>query len=225
MRVALEEEHVLADQIRPRERRLDVAELERDVLVDVGTVAVLVDADLGMGERLLDRHERAQGLVLHVDQAARALRRLLVHRGDGGYGVAHHADLLGAERLLVLRGVDALDEGVAVRRAEESAVRHAWEEEVVGVLGFSDHLRPGVDLREGPTDDRELVFALGGAARVIAHRGTPIRKAASSTASRIFVYPVQRQRLPASASLISWRVGLGRSARSAWAVSRMPGVQ
>src|SRR5439155_15148191 len=94
-------------------------------------------------------------------------------------------------------GVDAPDAGVAVRRAEEPAVRHAREEEVVGVLGLADHLRPGVDLREGLPDDRELVLSLEGAARVLAHRGTPIRRAASSTASSIFVYSVHLHRLPA----------------------------
>src|SRR2546425_9437300 len=50
VRVALEEEDVLAHQIRPGEGGLDVAELEGHVLVDVGAVAVLVDADLVRSE-------------------------------------------------------------------------------------------------------------------------------------------------------------------------------
>ena len=54
MGVALEEEGVLAHEVGPREGRLDVPELERDGLVDIGTVPVLVDPRFGMGESLLD---------------------------------------------------------------------------------------------------------------------------------------------------------------------------
>src|SRR4030095_16422518 len=49
--------------------------------------------------------------------------------------------------------------------------------------------------------------------------------AAASTASTIFVYPVQRHRLPDSASRTSSIVGAGCSASSAFAESSMPGVQ
>jgi len=82
--------------------RFDVTELERDVLVHVRSVAVFVDAHLGMTERLLDRHERGQRLVLDLDQPAGRLGRLLVlgrHRRDG---VADHPHALVTERLLVL---------------------------------------------------------------------------------------------------------------------------
>jgi len=61
-----------------------------------------------VGQGRLDRHERGQRLVAHLDQPARALGGLLIHRGDRRDGVADHTDLLGAERLLVLRdGQDA----------------------------------------------------------------------------------------------------------------------
>ena len=63
VRIALEEEHVLAHEVRLGERRLHVAELQRHRLVDVRPVAVLVDAHLRMGQRVLDRHQRAERLV------------------------------------------------------------------------------------------------------------------------------------------------------------------
>ena len=58
MRVALEEEDVLSHEVGARQRGVDVAELQRHVLVDVGSVAVLVDPNLGMRERVEDGHER-----------------------------------------------------------------------------------------------------------------------------------------------------------------------
>ncbi len=175
VRVALEEEDVLAHEGGGREGGLHVAELERHVLVDVGPVPVLVDAHLGVGERLLDRHQGAQRLVVDLDQLRGALGRLLVHRRHRGQRVAHHADLGAAERLLVLRhgedaelhgrkvvprddrvhawqlpgprGVDPGDEGVRVRAAQELGKCHAGQHEIVGVLRVAGDLGPGVDLR------------------------------------------------------------------------------
>ena len=205
--VALEEEHVLPDQVGRGEGRLHVAELERHRLVHVRPVAVLVDPHLRMRQRVLDGHERPQRLVLDLDQLGRALGGLLVHRGHRGHRVADHADLLHAERLLVLRdrqdaelhprqvvagddrvdagqgpgarGVDALDQGVRVRAPQQLAVGHARHQEVVGELGLADDLGPRVDLGQRLADDREAVLS---------HVRAPlIRRAASSTASRIFV--------------------------------------
>jgi hypothetical protein len=100
--VALEEEDVLTDQVGAREGGLDVPELQRDALVDVGAVAVLVDSHLRVRERVEDGHEGRERLVVDVDQSARLLRGLFVDGGNGGDRVADHPDLLGAERLLVL---------------------------------------------------------------------------------------------------------------------------
>ena len=189
VRVAFEIEDVFAHEVRLRERRLHVAELERDVLVDVRAVPVLVDADLGMRERGFDGHQRGQCLVLDLDELARTLRRVLVDRGDGGHGVAHHPHLLDAQRFLVLghrqdpefharqirTGDDAVDAGqgaraarvdardprVRVRAAQQLAERHAWQDEVVGVFRLTRHLRPRVDLRQRLTDDGEPVFRRG----------------------------------------------------------------
>ncbi len=207
--VALEEEHVLAHQMGAVERRVDVAELEGDVLVDVRAVAVVVDADLGMRERVEDRHERRQRLVVDLDQPARLLGSLLVHRRNRGDRIANHADLLRAEGLFILRhrqdaelhpgqvlgrddredarqsagprGVDGLDAGMGLGASEELGVRHARQEEIVGVFRLPDDLRPRIDFRERPADDRELVLGH------VRASWRPIRRAASSTASRIFV--------------------------------------
>jgi hypothetical protein len=209
VRVALEEEDVLPHQVSAVEGYVDVAELQRDVLVDVRAVAVLVDPGLRMGERVEDGHERRERLVVDLDQPARLLGRLLVDRRDGGHRVADHADFLGAERFLVLRdgqdaelhprqvrgrddredsrqghgarGVDGPDPRVGVGAAQELGVRHARQEEIVGVFRLADDLRPGIDFRERPADDRELVLGHERAS------WRPMRRAASSTASRIFV--------------------------------------
>ncbi len=78
-------------------------------------------------------------------------------------------------------GVDIpTDAGVGVAAAEQLAVDHARQDQVVGVASLAGHLGPGVDLGQGLTDDTEGFF----------HARPPtwlMRSAASSTASRIFV--------------------------------------
>ena len=245
MRVALEEEGILTDEVGGGEGRLHVAELEGDGLVDVGAVAVLVDAHVLVAQRLLDGHEGLERLVVDLDQLGGALGRLLVHRGHRGHRVADHPDLLDAECLFILRhgqdaelharqvvpgddGVDAGQRGspggvypfnkrMGVRAAEQLAVGEARQDHVVGELGLAGDLGPGIDLGQRLADDRELA--------VLHTRAPLMRRAANSTASRILVYPVHRQRLPARATRTSSRVGVGFSARSASAVRRMPGVQ
>jgi hypothetical protein len=183
--------------------------------VDVGAVAVVVDPDLGMAERLLDRHERLQDLVADLDELARPLGGGLVDRRHGRDGVAHHADLVRAQRLLVLRHgqdaklharqvvagddavhagkragprrIDGEDAGVAVGRAQELRVRHARQDEVIGVPGLAGDLRPRVDLRQRLSDHRELVLLACHAAPVVTLARPAMRSAASSTASRILV--------------------------------------
>ena len=205
--VPLEEEHVLANEVRAAERRLHVTELERHRLVDVGAVAVLVDAHVRIGQRLLDGHEGLERLVFDVDEPGRPLRRLLVDRGHCRHRVPDHPDLVHAQRFLVLgdgknaefhprqvvpgddgvdtgqrpgaHGVDALDEGVRVRASQQLGVGHAGQDEIVGEPGLARDLGPRVDLGQRLADHRKLARA---------HALAPfIRSAASSTASRIFV--------------------------------------
>ena len=79
VRVALIEERVLEDAIRVGERLLDVAEAERHGLVDVAAIAVLVNPRLVVREAVVGIAERAQRLVLDVDQIER-LRRPSLRR-------------------------------------------------------------------------------------------------------------------------------------------------
>ena len=73
VRVALEEEDVLADEVGLGERRLDVAELERHRLVDVGPVAVLVDAHLRVGQRSsMDMSGLSGSYSTSISRAARS---------------------------------------------------------------------------------------------------------------------------------------------------------
>ena len=225
--IAFEEEDVFADEGRRRKGGFHVAELERHVLVDVGPVAVLVDPDLGMRQRVLDGHQGGQRLVLDLDQLARPLRGLFIDRGDGGQGVAHHPDLVHAERFLVLRHgkdseldarqvragdhridarqragaarVDAGDACVGMRAPQQLAERHPRQHEVVGILRLARDLRPRIDLGQRLADDGERVLVVhhGAGTRAVATPApvpatpapvpAPIRSAANSTASRIFV--------------------------------------
>ena len=252
VRVPLEEEHVLADEVSLAESLLDVAELERDQLVDVVAVAVLVDPVRALAQRGVDRHQRVERLVLDVDHRAAASavssstaataatgsptkRTFSTQSGSSSWLTGMIPNRTGGKSRPVIdrvdagqrrgaRGVDPPDEGVRMLGPEELRVRHAREDEVVGEARLARDLRPGVDLGQPLPDDRPggaraaLIGAAPGAAPIV-------RSAASSTASRIFVYPVQRQRLPASAARIASRSGRGVASSRACAVRRIPGVQ
>src|SRR5207248_2544559 len=109
---------------------------------------------------------------------------VLVNGGDRGDGVADEANLVGAERVLVLadgedavrdgqvfagddgmdagegrrlRGVNGFDERVWEVRAEDFAVEHARQAYVVGELRLTDALRARVNLAEGLTDDLQVL--------------------------------------------------------------------
>ena len=181
VRVSLEEEHVLADEVGLAETLLHVAELERDQLVDVVPVPVLVDTVGARPERRLDGHQRIERLVLDVDHPRGGFGGLFVHGGDGRHRVSHEAHLLHAERLFVLahrhdpepdwrkvparddrvhagqgrraRRVDPTDQGMRALRPEELRVRHAREDDVVGEARLACHLRPGIDLGQPVPDD------------------------------------------------------------------------
>ncbi len=178
VRVALVEEDVLPDVVGLPEAGLQVAELVADHPVDVGVVPpVIVDALIpGLLQRLLDGHHRLQLLVLDLDGVAGRGRDLFVgggHRGDRVADVAHLLVLQGA---LVLRhredaeadrevvpgddrvhardslggaGVDRADAAMGDLGAEDPAVEHAWQQDVVRVDGDPGDLGRGVDLGEG----------------------------------------------------------------------------
>ncbi len=194
-------------------------------------------------------------LVLHADPGERPLACLLVHGGHGHHALPDVPDPVHREGGLVvghgedperpgvavprehggdprdlpgLRLIDLADPGVGMDRLEDPAHEEVGATEIVGVLGASGDLERGVD--EGnprpdePVGDRgDLPRCGGGHAE-----GSPSRamaRDAASMASRIFTYPVQRQRFPETAREISSRVGDGWSRRKATAVMMKPGVQ
>ena len=179
----LEEEQVLAHQVGCREAFRHVAELQVDELVEVAAVAVVVDARLGVRDRVRGVGDGAERLVGHVDQIERRGRGLFAHRRDGGDGIAHEAHLVGRQRVLVLahgedaegdrqvlpgehglhareglgsRRIDAGDQGVGVGTAEQLGVQHAGEEQVVGESRSAGDLGGRVDLAERFADDSKL---------------------------------------------------------------------
>ncbi len=104
VRVALEEEDVLADVVGAREATIDIAELERDQLVDVVGPAVVLDSlVLRRSQSFLDRHHRLEHLVLDGDGIARRRSDLLICGGHGRNGVSDVSHLFVLERSLVLR--------------------------------------------------------------------------------------------------------------------------
>ncbi len=93
VRVALEEEDVLAHMFRASETSVDVAELEGHELVDVVRPAVVLDPlVLWIGERGVDGHHRLEDFVVDRDGVACGGSDLFVggrDRGDGITDVAH----------------------------------------------------------------------------------------------------------------------------------------
>ena len=195
VRVAFEEEEVLAHDVRRGEALFHVAELEVDELVEVTRVAVVVDARLGVGERVHRRADFGQQLVLDVDQVERRRRGLLGGRGDRGHGIADEAHLVHAQGVLVLADgedperdrevlpgehrlhtvealgsgrVDPEDTGVWMRAAQQPGVEHAGQGEVVGEFGRARDLGDGVHLAVRLSYDAETRALL-----IPGHTATP----------------------------------------------------
>jgi len=103
VRVALEEEDILADVVGLGEAFVDIPELESGEPVDVPRTRVVMDRLVRRRQkRLLDRLDHLERLVLDADRAAGCQRGLLVHRRDRRHRVAHEADLLVLQSPLIL---------------------------------------------------------------------------------------------------------------------------
>src|SRR5438046_761249 len=103
VRVALEEENILANDFRTTESSIDVTELESHELVNVVRPAVVLDGlVIGLLERGIDRHHGLEDLVLDRDRVARGRRDLLFEGRDRRDGVADVAHFLVLEGALVL---------------------------------------------------------------------------------------------------------------------------
>ncbi len=190
---AVVEQRVLEHQVGRGERGLDVAELERDPLVDVAVGAVVVDPRLGRRQRLLEAGDGGQRLVVDLHRQGRLVGRVLGDRRHRHDRVADEAHPVGAERVLVLGDrqdaeglghrlageeaehpgdlpgaaqIDAADAGVRHGRAHQLHVRHAREDQVVGEQRPAGHLGAAVDAPERLPDVARP--ALGG------RRGGPL---------------------------------------------------
>ncbi len=117
--VAFVEEGVVEDVIRGGERCPHVPEAQRHQLVDVATVAVLVNPGRLVLEAVIGIAERPQRLVLDVDEVERLERRELVASDHRRHRVADEPHAVDRERVLVLA-----DRQNAVRDREVLAGEH-----------------------------------------------------------------------------------------------------
>ena len=195
-------DHVLEEERRVGLHRLiDVDDVRQHLVVDLDQLQRLLgDGRGGRGdggdgvalvEHLLARHDVARHVPeIHGDALGTDVVELLVGKVLGG----HHR--LHALQLLRLRRVDGADARVRVRRAQHLAPQHAGQGEIGAVLGGARHLRHAIGTHRARAYDLQLFFGLiDYACHVQVLR---ISLAASSTASMILLYPVQRHRLPAS---------------------------
>ena len=151
-----------------------------------------------------DAVDREHRLVAKVEPVQLVARNVLV-RQDG-------VDAWQSQRR---RDVDPGDTRVRMRAADGLPPEHPCDVQIARVLELARDLRHGIAADRG-----RLGVAPLQRARRSAHE-----PAARWTASRIFWYPVQRQRFPESASRISSSVGSAvRLSRSAVATTS-PGVQ
>ena len=198
MRAALKEEKIFPHQIGRGNSRRRVAELEVDEFVEVAAVAIVVDLWLGMRDSFLRGVERLERRIDHLDEIERRGRRFFGRCRHRRHGIADEANFVEAQRMLVLRDgqnaewnrqipadedgqhasqplrrgdIDRDDARVRLGAAQQLAVQHAGEGEIVGKARRPRHLGDGIDFTEGFTDDA-----------VFAHT-RPMRAAASSTAS------------------------------------------
>ena len=132
-----------------------------------------------------------------------------VQRLGGTLEVFGRVDSDHSPKRLRLRDVDGNDPRVRERASHECGVQHARQSHIVDVAPPSDQDAPVLDALDAAP--HELPH----------HRRAHVRapaasvSAASCTPSTMLWYPVQRQRLEATAARISSIVGLGLSFRNA----------
>ena len=102
VRIPLEEEHVVEDMVGAVDSRIDVAELQRHRLVYVAVITVVVYPRLVVGQAVGRGRERPQRVVGDVDEVHGALGGDFVARDHGRDRVTDEANLVAAERVLVV---------------------------------------------------------------------------------------------------------------------------
>ena len=102
VRVAFEPKRVFARVIGTLEAILHVAELKILEPVDVAAHAIVVQTRLVVGGSFLHAADRTQFAIVDIDQATRIPRSLFFGRGNRDNRVADEANVVGAQRVLVL---------------------------------------------------------------------------------------------------------------------------
>ncbi len=239
------------DDVRRVDRGLRVARLE---LPDVALVRLElgVDERSVVRERLLDVADRAEGLVVHLDELRRVLGQRAALGDDDGDAVTLIARLVSGERV-VRRHLDVLrhrpgaghaadpvagevragERGDDTLRSPGGVEIHAVDAGVRVRAADDRHVdgpgqRQVVDEGAASAQQGGVLLALDGRPDVglggfgDGHDATP---AADATAFTMLWYPVQRQRFPSSPARIAASSVAAPLSIRLTAASTIPGVQ
>ena len=175
-------------------------------------------------QRLIDRGGCRELLVRNLDKVQCRIGDGGRFRGNGRDRLADEADSINGEnrsileRMTVVRirrrqilpghdrnnarqclgraGVDGDDASVGIRATQHATIGHAMEAEIASELRFALDFGQGVRARCVGADNAVGGASGGSAGHEPTSTSPATRRAASSAASRMFQYPVQRQRLP-----------------------------
>ncbi len=158
MGVAFIIKDVFADVVGRGKTHFHIAKLQRDALMDVAFLGIVVDLYILVCQGIFNCHQCRKRFVLDNDRFQGGFGCLLIHRGDGGHRIADHAYLFHTEGFFVLadgqdailhrqvfagddgidagalqrgRGVNEFDQRVRVGTAEDAAVGHARQKDVI----------------------------------------------------------------------------------------------
>ncbi len=102
--IALVVEPVLADVISGSKTGLHLTKFVVHGLVDIAKTCFVVDLHLGMGQGLVNAHQRWQYLVLDLDQPQGLVKDIWIERRDSRHRITYIAHLVDGQRVLVLAG-------------------------------------------------------------------------------------------------------------------------
>ena len=102
--VAFVVEPVFTDVVCRGKTRLHIAKFVRDGFMDIAGTRFIVDFHLWMCQSLVDTHESRQYLVFHFDELHGLVKNIGIQRGNGGNRVAHVADFVDSQGILILAG-------------------------------------------------------------------------------------------------------------------------
>src|SRR4030095_8657526 len=102
VRVAFVEKNIFTKQVRFSETLFDIAEFERDFLMNIAAIAVLMDTRQIGGQSVFDRGYGFKPLILDLNQVHRIERRVFVDSGDCGNRIADETNFIDAQSVFVL---------------------------------------------------------------------------------------------------------------------------